>query len=98
MNEKQIRLLKIIIPAAIAAIALITLIVVIVVNAKKKNEVKEPRVITISIDAPDDIPLEEKERIIYQSLIKAGYSPAGACGIMGNIAVESPDFDPVAVN
>ncbi len=92
------RSLKIIIPAALAAIALITLIVVIAVIAGKKKEVKEPRVITISIDAPEDIPLEEKERIIYQSLIKAGYSPAGACGIMGNIAVESPDFDPAAVN
>ena len=54
--------------------------------------------ISITIDAPADIPLDEKESLVYRSLTQAGYSPAGACGIMGNIAVESPDFDPSAVN
>ena len=85
-----------IISAVVALI--ITTVILVIVNGRKKEEKKEPRIINISIDAPDDIPLEEKERIIYESLIKAGYSPAGACGIMGNIAVESPDFDPSAEN
>jgi len=79
-------------------IVVITAIVLIALHIKRKSEVKEPRVISITIDAPADIPLEEKERIVYESLIKAGYSCAGACGIMGNIAVESPDFDPSVVN
>ncbi len=91
------RQLIIIISASLAAV-LVTAVILIVVSIRKNNTPKEPRIIAISIDAPPDIPLEEKERIVYQSLIKAGYSPAGACGIMGNIAVESPDFDPAAVN
>ena len=78
--------------------AVIFATVVTVIHKKTAGTQKQPRVITISIDVPDDIPLEEKELIIYESLLKAGYSPAGACGIMGNIAVESPDFDPSAVN
>ena len=81
-----------------AAVLVILATVIIVVCVKKSEAPKEPRIISITIDAPDDIPLAEKENIIYQSLIKAGYSPEGACGIMGNIAVESPDYDPTAVN
>ena len=85
-----------IIAAVLAAVVATT--VILIVRSKRKEAVKIPRVITISIDAPSDLPLSEKERIVYESLIKAGYSPAGACGILGNIAVESPDFDPAAVN
>ena len=93
------RKLIICISIAVAAVALVTTAIVLIVKGHKRSEEhKEPRVVSISIDAPPDIPLEEKEEIVYQSLIKAGYSPAGACGIMGNIAVESPDFDPSAVN
>ena len=71
---------------------------IIILIRHDKNDKKEPRVITLTIDAPQNIPLGEKEELVYQSLIKAGYSPAGSCGIMGNIAVESPDFDTAAVN
>ena len=91
---------KIIISSAIAAVAIIAVIITVaVVRKERTEEVKKiPRIITLTIDAPDDIPLEEKELIVYQSLLKAGYSPAGACGMMGNIAVESPNFDPSVIN
>lgn len=79
-------------------VLVIVLVTVIVVRNMKKAQQDTPRIVSFTIDAPDDIPVEEKERIVYQSLLKAGYSPAGSCGIMGNIAVESPDFDPSAVN
>ncbi len=82
--------------AAVVLIAVIT--AVIIGSCSKRSPAKEPRVITLTIDAPDDIPLEEKERIVYDSLIDAGYSPAGVCGMMGSIAVESPDFDPTVIN
>jgi len=39
----------------------------------------------------NDPPIESR---IYATLIEAGYSHAGACGILGNMAVENPDFDP----
>ena len=90
-------LIKILIPVILLAVVIFATVVTLI-HKKNAGNQKQPRVITISIDAPDDIPLEEKELLIYESLIKAGYSPAGACGIMGNIAVESPDFDPSAVN
>ncbi|MCR5591780.1 MAG: hypothetical protein K6F73_09655 [Lachnospiraceae bacterium] len=93
------RVLLIYISIAVASLALITVVIVLAVSKKEKAEVKKaPRIISITIDAPDEIPLEEKELIVYESLLKAGYSSAGACGIMGNIAVESPDYDPSAVN
>ena len=96
MWDRRKILIYIGIPAGLVVLV-ITAIVLIVVHVKK-SEKKEPRVITLTIDAPADIPLEEKEQIVYESLVNAGYSPAGVCGIMGNIAVESPDFDPGAVN
>ena len=82
----------------IITVFVITAVVIVLIVRSGRTAAKEPRVITLTIDAPQNIPLEEKEKLVYHSLIKAGYSPAGACGIMGNIAVESPDFDPAAVN
>ena len=35
----------------------------------------------------------ETEDKIYNTLLAAGYSKAGACGILGNIAVENPQFE-----
>lgn len=97
MLEK--RKLIIYISIAVAVIALVTTAIILIVAGRRRaEERKEPRVVSITIDAPPDIPLEEKEEIVYQTLIDAGFSPAGACGIMGNIAVESPDFDPSAIN
>ena len=96
MNSKYKRMIIISIP--IAAALLLISIVLIVTNIRKAGAKKEPRVITITIDTPEYISLEEKEKIVYKSLLAAGYSSAGACGIMGNIAVESPEFDPTAVN
>ena len=97
MLEK--RRLIIYISIAVAAIALVTTAIVLIASGRRRaEEKKQPRVVSIMIDAPADIPLEEKEEIVYKTLVEAGYSPAGACGIMGNIAVESPDFDPAAVN
>lgn len=36
----------------------------------------------------------QKEDSIYWTLIENGYSPAGACGILGNISIENPKFEP----
>ena len=93
MNRRSFLAASIIITALV-----ITAVVVVILVKSRTTAVKEPRIITLTIDAPQNIPLEEKEKLVYHSLIKAGYSPAGACGIMGNIAVESPDFDPAAEN
>lgn len=82
-----------------SATVLIIIAIITVVKLGRKPEIqKEPRVISLTIDAPDNLPLEEKEKIVYESLIKAGYSPAGVCGMMGSIAVESPDYDPTVIN
>ena len=97
MQKRTVILLNIIILAILLGLV-ITVIVLIIKNTGKEPDKMEPRVITITIDAPDDIPVGERETIVYKSLLAAGYSPAGACGIMGNIAVESPEFDPTAVN
>ena len=59
-------------------------------------EITTQREINIEI-VPNNLPLSEKEDLVFESLKKAGFSTAGACGIMGNIAVESPDYDPTAV-
>lgn len=97
MIEKIKNNKKVVIYIILAAVV-ITAALVVIVYHRKAAERKEPRTVTITIDAPENIPLEEKENLVYKSLTDAGYSPAGACGIMGNIAVESPDFDPSAVN
>lgn len=91
---------RIIIISALTILAalIITSVILIIINIRRAAKSKEPRVITLTIDAPEKISLEEKEKIVYKSLLAAGYSSAGACGIMGNIAVESPEFDPAAVN
>ena len=98
LSDPQNRRKTITIGLIILAVVLITTVAIIILVVRNKPSAKEPRIVTITIDAPPDIPLKEKENIVYHSLVKAGYSPAGACGIMGNIAVESPDFDPAAVN
>ncbi len=82
-----------------AAMILVIIAVILIVRIAGADDMQpEPRIVTLTIDMPDDIPLEEKEQIIYNSLLEAGFSSAGACGIMGNIAVESPDYDTAAVN
>ena len=40
----------------------------------------------------------EVEDSIYATLIEQGYTPAGACGILGNISVEDPKFEPDLVS
>ncbi len=97
MQEKYKRMIIIAVPISLALL-IVTSIVLIVINVRRSKTQKEPRVITLTIDAPADISLEKKEDIVYRSLLAAGYSSAGACGIMGNIAVESPEFDPSALN
>ena len=92
INKRQLAVI-------LAAVAVVIAAVVITLVVRHKHDtVKQPRIITLTIDAPDDIPIEEKEQIVYESLIEAGYSPAGVCGMMGSIAVESPDFDPTVIN
>lgn len=100
MRKRKIMLINISI--LILLIGLIITVIVLIVDkvGGDTEEHKKPRVITITIDEPVDIniPVEEREQIVYESLLAAGYSPAGACGMMGNIAVEAPDYDPRTVN
>ncbi len=78
---------------------IIATIILIIINVINKNSVDDTEIAMPVIHNIDEsLPLEEKEEKIYQSLLDAGYSPAGACGMMGNIAVESPDYDPSVVN
>jgi len=44
-------------------------------------------------EVSDSYILSKKEDSIYWTLIENGYSPAGACGILGNISIENPDFE-----
>lgn len=84
----------------ILASLLVTIIIMIVINVVHKEEAPaEPEPMTPVLEAPYlRMTLGEKEEMIYETLLKAGLSPAGACGVMGSIAVESPDFDPSVVN
>lgn len=41
-----------------------------------------------------NLSLREREDMVYDMLIAEGFSPAGACGIMGNMSVENENFDP----
>ncbi len=98
LNMNRKRMIIYISAAATLLALIITAIILIVAGIRKSNKQKEPRIITLTIDAPDDLPLEEKERIVFESLRSAGYSTAGVCGMMGNILVESSDYDPLAHN
>ena len=90
---------KIIIAASsVVVIVAIVTVLLIVSQGRESEEKKQPRVISLSIDVPSDIPVEEKEKIVYRSLLAAGFSQAGACGMLGNIAVETTDFDPTVIN
>ena len=84
----------------ILAFLLVTIVVLIIINviSNKEEEQSEPETVTFLEDPYLNMTLEEKEEQIYRNLLDAGFSPAGACGIMGSIAVESPDFDPSVVN
>ena len=99
-NHKRGHKKEILVNCGILAI-LITLIVFgIILFARACNrkpiEISTQREINIPI-FPTTLPLEEKEQLVFETLTSAGYSVAGACGIMGNIAVESPNYDPTAV-
>ena len=86
---------------ALAAVAVIMAVIALVwfFSRKERESIaKKPTVISMTIEVPDDLPTREKERIVYQSLLAAGFSPAGACGMMGNISVETTDFDPTVTN
>lgn len=77
----------------LAVLVTIITLILFAKNHRKQIDITTHREINIMI-VPNNLPLEEKEQLVFESLISAGYSVAGACGIMGNIAVESPDFDP----
>ena len=49
-------------------------------------------VLVCNIWAEESTILSQKEDQIYATLRDAGYSHAGSCGIMGNMAVENPKF------
>ncbi len=76
---------------------LVTMAVLIVISADRREDA-DPEPLSVLEDSYINMSLEEKEELVYRNLLKAGLSPAGACGIMGSIAVESPDFDPSAEN
>ena len=83
----------------IGAVGVLALLITFVVRActtPKELEMSVHRLIEVEM-VPVDIPLSEKEDMVYEALIKEGYTPQGACGIMGNIAVESSNFDPTVI-
>lgn len=94
-REKE-AMIKLGIPSVLIVALIVTGIVLIVRSCSKPIEINTSREINIPI-VPTTLPLEEKEELVFETLTSAGYSIAGACGIMGNIAVESPDFDPTAL-
>jgi len=68
-------------------IALLTVLLLLVpVNTVYASE-------EINISVSGSYICSEIEDTIYATLIEMGYSPAGACGILGNVSVENPDFD-----
>lgn len=75
---------------------LVTGIVLIVKKFRHTPDISIKREVNIPI-FPTTLPLCEKEDLVFKTLTNAGYSIAGACGIMGNIAVESPEFDPTVL-
>lgn len=75
---------------------LVTGIVLIVKKFRHTPDISIKREVNIPI-FPTTLPLCEKEDLVFKTLTNAGYSVAGACGIMGNIAVESPEFDPTVL-
>lgn len=98
LNKKdrrvQIQFLCVLGLLVIAILSLIALGIRGIVKAVSPTE----RVVNIELEIDDSITeLRDKEDMVFNALIEAGYSTAGACGIMGNIAVESPDYDPTAV-
>jgi len=98
MDRVKEHLMDIVILVILAPL-LITIIVLTVMNAAHKEEEQgAPEPETVLEDPCLNMTPEEKEELIYRTLLEAGFSPAGACGIMGSIAVESPDFDSSAVN
>lgn len=75
---------------------IITGIVLLVKKLNKPVEITLHREINIPM-FPTTLPLEDKEDLVFETLTSSGYSVAGACGIMGNIAVESPEYDPTVL-
>jgi hypothetical protein len=92
-NESSMDI-RVIISFSILFIIIIALLITNHVNSRHD----EPDAGMIEVDPFIYMTLDERETFVYQSLINAGYTPARACGILGNIAVESPDFDPSAFN
>lgn len=54
---------------------------------------KEPAISELA-RAEMKLTLREREDLVYEMLISEGFSPEGACGIMGNMSVENENFDP----
>lgn len=94
------RLIVIAVAVVIVLAIAIPLIVHVVNNSDTpKVKVKTEKYEKVSDEAEEEkeMTLEEREQLVYSLLTQAGISEAGACGIMGSIAVESPDFDPTLI-
>lgn len=87
--------------AVVIVLAISIPLIVHVVNSSdtEKVKVKTEKYEKVSDEAKDEkqLTLEEREDLVYSLLTGAGISKAGACGIMGSIAVECPDFDPTLI-
>ena len=87
LSDYPRNILKII--EVVSAIALI-----IIFSSVKIVSADENEAIFISTKPSSEYILSENEDRIYTTLRNEGYSHEGSCGILGNIAVENPNFIP----
>lgn len=88
---------KIVVVGLILSLALIIALPIVISSVRSRRAVSTPvhvEVTTIPRETGWNLSIREREDMVYGMLIKEGFSPAGACGIMGNISVEDTTFDP----
>lgn len=89
------------------AIEIVVLLVFIQIFRYQVEEQMEKRRVRLMIEArleeqtklweeQAEYTLEERQDYVYGHILEHGFTMEAACGMMGNIAVESPDFDPEA--
>lgn len=84
----------------VLALILVIALPIVILNTKNRKVVSTPvqvEVTTIPRETGWNLSIREREDMVYGMLLKEGFSPAGACGIMGNISVECTSFDPTVL-
>lgn len=73
---------------------ILSIVLVIAFSSVKIVAAGENDEIFITTEPSENYILSESEDKIYTTLRNEGYSHEGACGILGNIAIENPTFNP----